>query len=248
MSQQLLHRSPGHVEPLLLLGRGFPSQAQQGFVSTSPPNHAGVPSPLSRAAILQGPAWALSISMACRHWSCSGSARAHQRETLLSALHACSTGRVLSKQRPRCSGRAGPAQHPVMASICPKASAAPGMGPQRRAGLRENHNCYQHSDRSDFSRMKREPSISSRGRMSFIFQPSSEKPKLPFLNMLRVWVIFQLPWGSGPQYKSGPTASSSILSSCLPLLREVGKSHFILPLVSLVGRTVFWGERLPGSW
>lgn len=116
-----------------------------------------------------------------------------------------------------------------MASICPKASPAPAMGPQRSVGLRDNHNCYQHSDMSDFSRMKREPSISGRGGMSFIFQPSSEKPKLPFLNMLRVWVIFQLPWGSGPQYKSGAAASSSILSSCLPLLREVGKSQFILP-------------------
>lgn len=53
-------------------------------------------------------------------------------------------------------------------------------------------------------RMKGEPSISGKGGMSFIYQQSFEKPKLLFLNMLHVCVIFQLPWGSGPLYKSVP--------------------------------------------
>lgn len=55
-------------------------------------------------------------------------------------------------------------------------------------------------------RMKREPSISGKGGMSFIYRQSFEKPKLLFLNMLHVCVIFQLPWGSGPQYKSVPNS------------------------------------------
>lgn len=55
-------------------------------------------------------------------------------------------------------------------------------------------------------RMKREPSISGKGGMSFIYQQGSEKPELLFLNMLHVCVIFQLPWGSGPQHKSVPNS------------------------------------------
>lgn len=42
--------------------------------------------------------------------------------------------------------------------------------------------------------------------MSFIYRQSFEKPELLFLNMLHVCVIFQLPWGSGPQYKSVPNS------------------------------------------
>ena len=53
-------------------------------------------------------------------------------------------------------------------------------------------------------RMKREARISGNGGMSFIYQHRCEKSKLLFLNMLHVCGIFQLPRGSGPQYKSMP--------------------------------------------
>ena len=51
--------------------------------------------------------------------------------------------------------------------------------------------------------------------------------------------FFSSPGALGRSIKACPTPSSSIRSSCLPLLCEVGKSQFILPLVSSVGRTVF---------
>lgn len=51
--------------------------------------------------------------------------------------------------------------------------------------------------------------------------------------------FFSSPGALARWIKVCPTPSSPILSSCLPLLWEVGKSQFILPLVSSVGRTVF---------
>jgi len=42
--------------------------------------------------------------------------------------------------------------------------------------------------------------------MSFIYQQSFEEPRLLFLNMLRVCVVVQLPWGSGTHYKSVPSS------------------------------------------
>lgn len=65
---------------------------------------------LSRTAILQRLGWALSNSRACRHWCCSGSASARQRDTLLTGLQACSAGKVLRKWRPSSPGTAGRTQ------------------------------------------------------------------------------------------------------------------------------------------
>lgn len=61
--------------------------------------------------------------------------------------------------------------------------------------------------------------------MSFICQQSFESPNYPFC-LCFTFMPFQLPQGSGLQYKKVPAPSCSILCLGPALLCEIGKSQF----------------------
>lgn len=185
--------------------------------------------------MLQRLGWALSNSIACTHWSCSGSASARPRETLLSSLQACSTCKVLA-MFPRKSGTCTTPMPGLnllqgFTSNWNETSDELWSGEDTKLLSTKSLQCYPGWKGSQAFQAK-EACLSSTSRAL-----RSQNCCFPICFMFALFV--SSPGALGHSIKVCPTPSSSILSSCLPLLCEVGKSQFIVPLVSSVGRTVF---------
>lgn len=109
------------------------------------------------------------------------------------------------------------------------------MRPQRSVGLGKKRNCYQ---QNHFSATRDEKGVKHFRQCLSSTSRAFRSQNCCFSTCFVFVSFFSSPGALGRSIKACPTPSSSILSSCLPLLCEAGKSQFLLPLVSSDGRTV----------